>query len=374
MRKALALLILILSTGVLMVSMNQAFINGLKQARYFYHLEPHPAGKQTFYQRFLLRSDRWDYGDLYGLCYLPGYRYKIEPFKDYEHKPNHVQTNKILYIIGDSYLADKQMSGAFDSFDDVKFLDRRFAFGPITLDSTKQNYLIMEFAERNLIDYSQAKTAEILWSKDDIKARNNFKAPPPAGNKDSPPPLGLPARIMKIIFNKDLSRNLELLLFDDKAFSPLKKLKASLNYNLLGRLPKEVAVSTKKERLLMNITVDTSYRQSAFRVIPDAEIIRLSDNLEAAQNYYKAIGFKQVYLSVVPNAVSVYDKQRMPYNHLLDRIEQRNQFPVIPVYQIFGQSKSNLYSLSDTHWNPDGFSLWVTQANKIFNVQLSTVR
>ena len=343
MKKITGILVLACSTLILLTAMNQSFINRIKQDRYFDHLN-NAHTTRSLYQRIFVRSDRWAYGDLYGLCYLPQYRFKLEPFKKYNPRNSGNPQNRILYIIGDSFLADKTLAGAFDGFDNVIFVDRRFPFGPIRLDSTKQNFLIMEFAERNLNGYNIDKT-------------NVVTANPTA----SPSPLN---RLGNIIFNKELSRNLELLLFDDKLFTPIKELKASLNYNLFGRVAKEVALSTDKKRLLLNLTVDTNDTHSAFRYKTAQQIDTITTNLKEAQNYYEAIGFKKVFLSIVPNPVSIYDENRMPYNHLLERIEQQTDLPLISIYKTFKTDKHNLYFLSDAHWNPLGFTNWVEQVNK----------
>lgn len=343
MKKITGILVLVFSTIILLTAMNQSFINRIKQDRYFDHLNTDHTPR-SLYQRIFLRSDRWAYGDLYGLCYLSQYRFRLEPFKKYNSTNRKNLQKRVLYIIGDSFLADKTLTNAFDGFDNVVFLDRRFPFGPIQLDTTQQNFLIMEFAERNLNSYVMNKT-------DEIKA-------------NTPVPASLLNRLGNIIFNKDLSRNLELLLFDDKLFTPIKELKASLNYNLFGRVSKEVAVSTDKKRLLLNITVDTSDIHSAFRYKTARQIDTITTNLKEARNYYEAIGFKKVFLSIVPNPVSIYDENRMPYNHLLERIEQQTNLPVISIYKTFKSDQHNLYFLSDAHWNPLGFDIWVQQVNR----------
>ncbi|WP_461461478.1 hypothetical protein [Mucilaginibacter sp.] len=353
-----------MSSSALILSMDQAFINKLKQDRYFDHLTPPGGRKNTRYQKVFIRSDRWRYGDLFGLCYLPEYKFELEPFKKYERIRPIRATGRLLYIIGDSYLADKSLSGAFDGFDNVFFLDRRFPFGPITLDNTKQNILIMEFAERNLVDYEINQTAESLWTKKELANRLNYSSASVSGRDNSTVQTGIAERLNKILFNKDLSRNLELLLFDDKIFTPVKEVKAQLNYKMFNRLSNDIAVSTDKKRLLMNITVDTAYRQSDFRTIQDSEVSKLLVNLNAAQNYYRSIGFKKVYLSVIPNAASVYDDRRMTYNHLLERVEKYNHFPVISIYREFKHSQANLYYRSDTHWNPLGLDIWVAETNR----------
>ena len=366
-RKILGLLVLLFGLSILLLAMDQTLINRVKKDRYFDHLNPLTTYNNSLYYRFFIRSDRWRYGDLYGLCYLPAYKFRLEPFKQYGKQSNKPSTNRILYIIGDSYLADKTLSGAFDKFDDVIFLDRRFPFGPIALDTTKQNYLIMEFAERNLNDFNFNKAAEIKWSKTDIRRRLNSNSNSHVNQSNLNLPTNIIDRISQAIFNKDLSRNIELMIFDDKIFTPIKELKANINYSLFKRSSKEVAVSTDEKRLLMNITVDTAYRESDFRKISDSEIQQLTNALDIANKYYLSIGFRKVVLSVVPNAVSVYDVNRMPYNHLLERVENSNRFPVISIFKGFKTTNRNLYYRSDAHWNPGGLDLWVNEVNKHFS-------
>jgi len=360
MKKIMGILVFVFSTLILLAAMNRSFILWINEDRYFDHLNNDHTSR-SLYQRIFIRSDRWAYGDLYGLCYLHQYRFKLEPFKKYNSTNRGNLQNRVLYIIGDSFLADKTLAGAFDAFDNVIFLDRRFSFGPIRLDSTKQNFLIMEFAERNLNDYDINKSYEIRWAKNDIKAKH-YTSVEPKGNAPAPP--SSLNRLGKIIFNKDLSRNLELLMFDDKLFTPIKELKASLNYKLFGRVAKEVAVSTDKKRLLLNLTVDTNDTHSAFRYKTAQQINTITANLKEAKNYYEAIGFKKVFLSIIPNPVSVYDENRMPYNHLLERIEQQTDLSVISIYKTFKADRHNLYFLSDAHWNPLGFDTWVRETNK----------
>jgi hypothetical protein len=363
-RKCILALILALSATLLLAAMDQTFIGGLKFNRYYDHLEVRQQDLNSWYHQLLIRSDKWRYGDLYGLCYLPEYKFKLERFKKYPRISSKPVTNRILYIIGDSFLADKTLTGAFDGFDDVKFLDRRFPFGPIVLDSTKQNYMVMEFSEWGLIGYDINKTNQTMWNKDDLKARANFQltaAPKPTVYNL---PGTLWDRLNNTIFNKNLSRNLETLLFDDKLFTPAKELKADINYKLFNRVDKGVAISTDKKRLLVNATVDTTSSLSDFRNISNKEIGALINNLDAANNYYRSIGFKKVILTIIPNAVSIYDENRMHYNRLLERVEQDNHFMVVDIYKEFKDAPINLYYRSDTHWNPQGLDLWVKTMNK----------
>ncbi|WP_462267062.1 hypothetical protein [Mucilaginibacter sp.] len=350
MRRITGILITIASLAVLLTAMNQGLVNRIKQDRYFDHLTPGSAKPNSLYRKVFIRTSRWEYGDLYGISFLPEYRIKLQPFKNYNNRSNKKPTGKILYIIGDSFTADKLFDNAFSGFDRVIFLDRRFPFGPVRPDTTKQNYLIMEFAELNIAGYRSKKSFEIVTNTAITAA---YK------------PVSIVEHLGNIIFNKDLNKNIELLLFDDKIFTCAKEVKASFNYYVLGRLPEEVAVSTDKKRLLLNNTVDTAAAQSVFRPLSEAEIDSVSANLKADEQRYLSLGFKKVYLSLIPNAASIYDEHRFIYNHLLPRIERRTSVPLIPVYHIFKLDKRNLYSRSDAHWNDTGYKIWITQVNHI---------
>ncbi|MEN0054047.1 MAG: hypothetical protein AAGC65_10270 [Mucilaginibacter sp.] len=362
MRKIAGLVILIVSVMLLGSAMNQSFINKIKSEKYFDHLDPQAVHESPLFKAAFVHSNKWAYGDLYGMSSLRQYKFELEPFKRYIPKPGRQSTNHILYIIGDSFLADKTLTGAFDDFDNVIFLDRRFAFGPTKIDTTKQNYLLLEFAERNLNGYDINKTDEVRWTENEIKNKVNLRNTPVQAV--SQPSASIFERINKIIFNKDLSRNLEIILFDNKLAAPFHEAKAALNYKLFDRVAKEVAVSTDKKRLLFNITVDTASQQSAFRPKSDQAVDSIVRNLDLARDYYRSIGFKKVFLSIIPNPASVYDDKRMPYNHLLERVEQKTDLPTVPLYKIFKTDRRNLFYRSDSHWNPAGLDTWVNETNK----------
>jgi hypothetical protein len=369
MRKIVGILILFVSMVILGTAMNQGFINKIKTDKYIDHIRSVKNDRPGWYYELFVQSDRWHDGDLYGLCYLHPFKQQLEPFKLYPAVIREPATNRILYIIGDSYLADKTLNGAVAAFDDVIYLDRRFPFGPIILDTTKQNYLLMEFAERNLPGYSLQKTGEVIWKANDVQAKKNLDKNT-AQQYISVKPVSIFERIGNIIFNKDLSRNLELMLFDNKLFTPVKEAKASFNYNLLGQLfPKEVAISTDEKRLFLNITVDTSNTESSFKFKSNQDINNITVHLDSARDYYQSIGFKKVYLSIIPNTVSLCDNKRMVYNHLLQKVEAHTDLQVISIYKKFSevQPNQNLFYYNDAHWNPRGFDLWVDIVNRSFD-------
>lgn len=363
MKTFIASAALLISSALLFAAMDQSFINRIAHDRYFDHLLADSSKPRSLYYRTFVRSDRWRYGDLYGLCYLPQYRHELEPFQKYPFVSRR-PANRVLYIVGDSFLADKTLTSAFDQFDNVIFLDNRYPYGPIMPDTARQNYILLEFAERNLAGYNFNRGIEVKWTPGQIK---RHAGPPVAAGG---PTVSLFNRTGRILFNDALSRNLEMILFDDKLFTPIKELKASLNYKLFGRVPPEVAVSTDKKRILLNISVDSGSNASSFRPKSSEDVKGIVRQLDTAASYYRAIGFKDVFLSVVPNAASIYDADRMPYNHLLERVEKQADIPVISIYQEYKTDKRNLFYISDAHWDPVGFSLWVNKTNAYFNQSL----
>jgi hypothetical protein len=104
--------------------------------------------------------------------------------------------------------------------------------------------------------------------------------------------------------------------------------------------------------------------------VNDLAVGKIVADLTADRDRYLALGFKQVFLSLIPNAVSVYDDKRASYNHLIERIETKVTFPVIPVYTLFKNDSRNLYSRSDAHWNPVGFGVWVRESNRVLNASI----
>jgi len=337
--------------------MNQSFINRIKQDKYFAHLNNKPTSN-GIYRSLFVSSDRWQYGDLYGISFLPKYKKKLEPFRTYTAERK-MASNKALYIIGDSFLADKNINHAFDKFDNVIFIDRRFPFGPINLDRSKQNYLLLEFAERNLVNYNFERSKN-----------SNSSAFIASGTENTSSSNRLISRLFNIIFNKDLSRNIELIIFDHKWTTPFKETKAYLNYKLFNRTANEVAVSRNGSRLFLNSTIDTTSQLSSFRPVNRLKIDTILNSLSNAKKYYTSIGFKNTYLSIIPNPVSIFDGKRMPYNHLLNKIEENTALENIKIYDLFKSSTKNTFYISDSHWNPVGLDLWIKTSNQFFNAHI----
>lgn len=303
------------------------------------------------YRTYELHSPyaRARYGDLYSNCFLPGYTdTAYTPLK----KPETLPQKTALYIIHDSYLEGKIEKNNFAGISELTLSN--YAADPtcVTLNPTKRNILILECSER---------TAE--WRLTDTAtsfSRFVFHRPPVWKEKETTP-------IGDHFFNPNINLNLEFSLYDYEYFIPIKELKGFLNFKLFNRLPKDVNISTNKKYLLLNETVNPEVIASSFRPLDmnyeDYVIQRAND----ITRHYKNLGFDEVYISIIPNPVSIIDRERMPYN---DKILFLQNHPsancrFLSVYDIFRQTPERIYRTDDSHWNGHGLQLWVDEVNKI---------
>ena len=99
-----------------------------------------------------LTSDRFKYGDLYGMSYLPDFRIlrDLNSIKQYAHCNCPEKIN--LYVVSDSYIWPifdrKEYYCGVNKLVNIKTNDRDVIRGK--LDPSKKNILLIEFSERNL--------------------------------------------------------------------------------------------------------------------------------------------------------------------------------------------------------------------------------
>lgn len=304
-----------------------------------------------------LGSDKYKYGDLYGFSYLKDF--KIKP----EKKKLTVNSNKPrsinLYALCDSYLWSFVKSDSL-----LEYVNRykyaRLGYGEQieeTLDTNFTNILIIEVTERQVRKYL-SDTKELFLSM--------------RVSKDHPERLEQRGKgsIWKLIernlFNDDINQNLEFNLFEYSLLTPVKEFKASLFFNLFGRVNKDVSVSSDKKYLFYGPTTDNFSGTSSFSNVSDEEVFKIISTINIAYYHYKELGFDEIYLSIIPNPISILEPGYGNYNHLLERIQNNKdlKMPYINVYPQFKETKSELYYRSDTHWNYNGLEIWLNETNK----------
>jgi hypothetical protein len=260
-----------------------------------------------------------------------------------------------LYLIADSYIWAKFKQPDFycgvNKLTNIKTNFREVLSGK--LDSTKINVLIVEFAERNVRDILRDSiyVAQVITNdKKDIQKTGE-------------------SSISSYLFLKNINNNanLELNIWDFSAFRFIKEFKADLNYKLFNEVNSNVGIDNSGNRLFYGPTIDTTNIMSSFKYLPDNENDMLISRLNDIYATAKKKGFTSVYLSIIPNPVSVlapaYDG--LHYNHLVERIQKSQQLkiPVINVLPNFTRNKNSVYCVSDSHWTKNGAAIWLNLVN-----------
>jgi lysophospholipase L1-like esterase len=171
------------------------------------------------------------------------------------------------------------------------------------------------------------------------------------------------------IFNNSINNNIEFNLWESKAFTPIKELRALINQRLFNRIDNYVSIGTDGKYLLFSETIDKKgFAASSFQEINDLEIDTLVDRLNSFYFEYKKKGFDEVYLSIIPNPVTILypNYKGFKYNNLIPRLQQNKKLEIklIDVFQDFKNSPFQIYQNSDTHWNTNGRNLWLNKINE----------
>jgi len=308
--------------------------------------------------------DKFRYGDLFGISFLPGYKY------EQAKEPAFVKKEKFnipplvnLYMINDSYLGfhlpvDSNFYGISHIFHKDWYDE---AYIETVLDKHKVNVLLFEVSERAFRAIADSfilkKQVEVLKDSGQLQSKIRMKEE----NK-----LGIWSDIFDYVFNTQTNQNLEFNAFDYHFITPLRELKAGLNYRLFNRISKDVVVSNHNEYLYFGETIDTSQKSSSFNSLSDEEVKSIVAYLNGSYRYYKNLGFDEVYFTVVPNPVSVLCPERDKYNRLIPRVTHDSslRMPMIDLFDVFVTSPTRVYYRSDTHWNMDGFTLWLNEFHK----------
>ncbi|AHJ97839.1 hypothetical protein [Hymenobacter swuensis] len=295
-------------------------------------------------------TDKYRYGDLYGLSYLP--HYKTPVFKLADLKPDYVKSKAVsnvhLYTICDSYIwAFLQTDSLLAHADAYRFSRLDYEGKRFHLDSTKKNVLVLEMVERR-VRYTLPDTTVLYQQLEVVASRA----------EESTQDMKPVSWVNSHLFNKDIESNLEFNLFDYPLFTPLKEVKAKLNQTVFNRISPDVFISPTRDRLYYQKTIDTTLNSSSFNPLPREEEAMLVKNFNQVYNHYKRAGFDEVYLAIMPNPVTVLEPELGKYNNLIPRIQQNPalQMPVIDVYTKFQRMKEQpIYARSDTHWTKTGF-------------------
>ena len=305
-----------------------------------------------------LGTHRWAGGDLVSLSYLDHVNRFQEKDEDHFVKPvdDSGGRNIDLYIYGDSYLMSVPDT-AFSSINSYHFARRTYEDLNYSLDPHKKNILIIEFAER--LTRNELRRLDIF---------NHLKKKEPASSFQisSAHPAMYANMVVLDIFSHEINRNLEFNLYGYRFWDQIKLAKVSFTYDLFKRAVGDVVISDDGSRLFLRQTMAPNDISSSYSPVYRSEMQKMIDNIHAIYDHYKAEGFDEVYLSLIPNPVTIL--QPLHYNGLipeLQRAARLKDVPVIDVYSSFSKDTDpgRLFRIGDTHWSHQGIQLWLETVN-----------
>lgn len=301
-------------------------------------------------------------GDLVGMSYL----YYVKDFHKPRQRvfaPRNCDNGKAVNLVlwGDSYTMH---------FRDTDFCADRFQYGrcfwsslDYEIDSTKKNVLIIECTERVVRNYFANNRMANEVKRKVVKSEITLNVHQNIGIKHA----GITMPDVTAIFNDNINQNIEYNLFSYNFVSPVRKLKALMTYKVFNRASGNVVVADKGDRIFLKETTSDKLKEGYATPVSQNEIDKLVEVFNDLNNRYKAAGFDQIYLSIIPNAVTIYQPEG--YNMLIPRIQNHKalKMKVIDVYTPFMQKPDGMFWKGDTHWSNAGADVWLKIVNKVIS-------
>jgi len=310
------------------------------------------------------QSDYWRNGNLVGMSHLELVKKSLSPEEHNAGKAaNHDDSSKVvLYICGDSYswsLKDTNFCG----ISAYHFINR-YTGGGYRLDPAKNNILIIEASDRPARTYfKETKIIDEVY--DSARRKQTVSTPMLPINRSCTKYAAFPFHLNSgILFNKNINQNIERLLFNFNFFMPVFQAKGALNYFCFNRASGDVVISRDGSFLLdKGCVADTATGNQSH--VSAGEISNIVSNLNKIDAHYKASGFKEVYLSLIPNTAAIIDTAG--YNRLIPLIQHdpRLKMKVIDVYSVLYGHGAKYFRRGDTHWNRYGEEKWLEQVNNM---------
>ena len=137
-----------------------------------------------------------------------------------------------------------------------------------------------------------------------------------------------------------------------------------INYYLFSRADGSVVISNDRNYLFFTETVVKDRNSGSYCPVGMDEIDGIVSNLNTIYDHYKAGGFNEVYLSIIPNPVTIL--QHTGYNNLIPLIQNHPKLKMkcIDSYSVFMNIPGDYYLRGDTHWNKNGKQTWIDLVNK----------
>ncbi len=341
MKKVLAFFVFIVLLWVLGISSSEQAMRWISKAR--------------FRETGSWGSDKYRYGDLYGLSYLPTFRLaKDTTLVSNQYRPTSFR-DMDLYILGDSYLYSyiQMDTSNFARAKHVNF--RKWSEGnlaPIVIrKSQTKKVLLIESVERNIwtvVDLLRVKShvegyqAQMTWNE------------------------SLNAVLIDALYHPKLEQNIEFSMFNFQALSCIKSLKAQGNLTLFNRTVPEVVLSKDHQFLYLSETVDSMQRGSSFHSVSSQDIEELYGRMSQIEQYAHRKGFDEVVFSFIPNPVAMANTESKPSNQLIQKLAlaMHGRIRLVDPSKVLAKGGKNYFFKSDSHWNQKGAQAWLNQMNQ----------
>ncbi|MBC7569155.1 MAG: hypothetical protein H7319_05415 [Spirosoma sp.] len=290
-------------------------------------------------------ADDYRNGDLYRMSALPQFREPAPTCPPANRDADTAQTH--LYILGDSFSEEQRLSQ--DDFRVSYYRRAKWDTPPVRvqLDPAKRNVLLMETIERHVRGHFSKSVREVTVVKDTVQ--------------NPAPVLTAWQRIKEDIHWSDVEERLASALFSQRWAFWFKEIKARLTLDWFNRASVNVSLSEDKEHIFLNSDTDSATPLSSFSELSDREVSALVDSVNATADYYKRLGFDEVYLSIIPNKVTIVEPDRGMYNQLIPRIQNNPNLrvPTVNVYDPYKKATVSPYLTGDTHWTCAGRATWL---------------
>jgi hypothetical protein len=314
-------------------------------------------GLSPYLSRKLGTTDSYRYGDLYRLSNLSEFK---DPAKFCDaYKPPVKKTSRRihLYVIGDSFTEEQRMGEKdflADKYTRISW-DQVLHLKP---DTSEFNVLLIESVERHFREkFSQHPLQNIQLDS------ANFIAPAAEP--------GFMHTLDAAFSSKATEARLDEFLFQNNFILTFKEMKANFNNRVFNRVNKEVVPVKDGTELVyyMDTDEDTTARTSSFAEIANDEVDKLVHNLNESEKIALQMGFDKVFLSIIPNKVSVLMPEYGNYNKLIERVYTHPNLAVasIDVYDLFRQMGPAAYLKGDSHWTCQAQYLWLNKVNNTIN-------
>ena len=303
--------------------------------------------------------DQYRFGDLYNTS-------NLKKFKELDFienrtllpsdKPKTRFSDVDLYTIGDSFT---QMDTSYYAGDKNFHIWLGINVDTVKLDPVKKSILIVEIIERTIQERLRKDYKMLYIDKGfQILGKSKKVAEKKEESRES--------SFWWDKFGDQINQRIEFLIFNYPVFLKLKELKSHIMLSWFDRTHTGTMISKNHEYLFYDVEADKKVELSPFFNITQQSVDSIVNNINTIRDYYKNVGFKEVYFCIVPNKATVCENDRFEYNHQISRIETHPELrtPMLSIQDTL-RKHPEWYHLGDGHWNIKGQRYWLKTVNQV---------